>query len=57
MNVNVILSLMLIITVWVPSLQAREWSATQGDVITVDINTGRSNLSAKDTGAAGLALI
>lgn len=37
MNANVILSLLLIITAWVPSLQAMEWSATQGDVVTVDI--------------------
>ena len=32
-----LLSMILIISIWVPSLQAMEWSATQGDVVTVDI--------------------
>jgi murein DD-endopeptidase MepM/ murein hydrolase activator NlpD len=37
MDVGIILALLLIITAWVPSLQATEWTAIQGDVVTVDI--------------------
>ena len=47
MNAGILLSMILIISTWVPSLQAMEWSATQGDVITVDITSSAKSLDLK----------
>jgi murein DD-endopeptidase MepM/ murein hydrolase activator NlpD len=47
MNAKVIFSLLLVVMTWVPSLQAMEWSATQGDVVTVDINSSAKSITLK----------
>jgi murein DD-endopeptidase MepM/ murein hydrolase activator NlpD len=44
---GMILGLLLIITVWIPSLQAMEWTAIQGDVVTVDIASSGTSISLK----------
>jgi murein DD-endopeptidase MepM/ murein hydrolase activator NlpD len=41
------LGLLLIIIVQVPSLQAMEWTAIQGDVVTVDIASSETSISLK----------
>ena len=47
MNAKVIFSLLLVVMAWIPSLQAMEWSATQGDVVTVDINSSAKSITLK----------
>jgi len=37
MNTRLTLKVLLIFIVWVPSLQAMEWTASQGDVVAIDI--------------------
>ena len=47
MNTGILLGIVLFIMSWVPALQALEWSATQGDIVTVDINASAKSITLK----------
>ncbi len=47
MNAGIFLKVILIISIGVPSLQAMEWSAIQGDVVTLDIISPAKSINLK----------